>query len=270
VNPCARWLLLSVVLPVLLAGACGMKSLDPVVAAEAGAAGAPDTGPPPLATIDSGLVAHWTFDETSGDTVGDIVGHHDGTKFGGTWQPNGRVNGALSLMYGQRVEIDNFPQATASFAVSLWVRFRPGEIGTMRGTLISNQVPASNQNPSGGWEVNAPDGSNPARLEFAYPLRDTPQSNSNWVHAKCCAAAPGSWIHLTAMIDEHQQVTVYNGENKQVTQSGAPIRPGSMQLFMGTELNERPNGMFQGTLDEIRIYNRTLTLDEIRLLDNPP
>jgi hypothetical protein len=265
----ARWLFL----PVLLAGACGIRSLDPVVAVVAvdAAAATPEEGTTPTAMIESGLVAHWTFDETSGDTVADIVGHHDGTKIGGMWQPDGgRFHGALTLMRGQRIEIGNFPQATSSFAVSLWVRFRPGDIGSTRGTLISNQVPAVNQNPSGGWEINAPDGSNPASLEFAYPLRDTPQSNSNWVHARCCAADVGVWLHITAMIDGQQQVTVYDGVKLQVTQAGAPIRPGSMRLFMGSELNERPNGNFQGTLDEIRIYNRTLTVDEIRLLDTIP
>lgn len=253
----------------LAAGGCGPTTLDPLVQADA----APSE-PPPVAATELGLLAHWTFDEGAGTVVGDVSGnHHDGSMTAGSWVPVGRFGKALSLSRNQHVEIPSFPQATTtSLSVSLWARFRNGELGANRGTLISNQIPGPNQNTGGGWEVNAPSGGGGARqLEFAYPHNGTGQDN--WVHVPCCAPVTDAWIHFTAVFDARSQtVTVYEGETLRRTSSnpGATILMGSTQLYIGAEVGELSSSNFQGTVDEIRVYDRVLTAADIHALDLAP
>ena len=69
------------------------------------------------------LVAHWAFDEPSGSVVTDDAGsRHDGALTGGTWIPSGRFGGALRFAAGDRVTVPGFPQATANWTVSVWIR----------------------------------------------------------------------------------------------------------------------------------------------------
>src|SRR5262249_48960572 len=74
-------------------------------------------------SLEDGMVAHWTFDEGSGDVVPDHSGNrHEGQINGGRWIDTGRFAGALHLDEGAFVSVDNFPDATRSWSVSVWVR----------------------------------------------------------------------------------------------------------------------------------------------------
>lgn len=252
----------------VLGGGCGPTTLDPVFRPTMGPVDATTSEPPavPTSNLEDGLLAHWPFDEGSGNVIGDVSGnHHDGSMTAGTWVTAGHVRGALALSRNQHIEIPSFPQATTtSLSVSLWARFKSSELaGTNRGTLISNQI------PGGGWEVNAPSGGPGApQMEFAYPHNGAGQDN--WVHVPCCVPVTDTWIHFTAVFDARSRtVTVYDGENPRGTspRPGATILMGSPALFIGAEVSELSSSNFQGTVDEIRIYDRVLTPADIHELD---
>ena len=86
---------------VIAFGGCGSRPLDAIAIDPSG--------------LTRELVAHWSFDETSGTTAADSSGNgHDGLVTGGTWTSAGRFGGALTLSSGAFVSVANFPQAAAS------------------------------------------------------------------------------------------------------------------------------------------------------------
>jgi hypothetical protein len=100
-------------------------------------------------TLGSGLVAHWTFDQTDGPILTDDSGNRrDGTVSGGSFRNDGRFDGALHLRPGDSVTVENFPYATPSWTFSAWVRISdedlpPDDFGTVVSTEMMQQ---------GGWE----------------------------------------------------------------------------------------------------------------------
>jgi hypothetical protein len=75
--------------------------------------------------ITTGLVHHWTFDETSGDIAADSAGDSDGTLV--NWSPTepkwdtGRVGGALRFSTADNYVIAQPPAMSGSYAVSFWL-----------------------------------------------------------------------------------------------------------------------------------------------------
>ena len=242
------------------AASCGTSVLDPI------------QGTPNTSDID--VLAHWNFDEGTGVLIKDASQHrHDGMLIGGgpsSWAAGQMGFGhALYLKRGDHVTVSNFPPATPSWTVSLWVRFAPGDLANGRSPLIGNEF--NNE----GWEVNAPDASNPPNLEFAYPAM-TGGGNQNHIHVVCCQPpAIDRWIHVTAVLDGNlNTLTIYEGRmigqvNRMIQ---SLILPGNPTLTMGTANNMGvPNNSgFQGTIDEIRIYTRALTFAEISDLTTKP
>src|SRR5207244_2926867 len=86
------------------------------------------------ASLTRDLVAHWPFDEGTGANVGDSSGNgHDGVLTGGTWLASGRFGGALALAAGNSVAVAGFPQATASWTVSVWTRSSVADLAASTG-----------------------------------------------------------------------------------------------------------------------------------------
>lgn len=221
---------------------CGTAILDPV-------SGGAD---------DMAVVAHWRFDETAGRVARDSSrNQRDGVLAGGNWVP-GRFGGGLDLRRGDQVTVANFPQAGASFTISFWVRFSAGDLTSNRTSMVGNE---SN---GGGWDVNAPDGSTPPMVQFAYPV---PGGGGGSGHASvsCCTPTVDSWMHITAIREGAAgTLSMFHGQTKGGSVSPAPpILPGSATLSIG-------GPQFQGTVDEIRIYDRALTASEISALDRAP
>lgn len=87
----------------------------------------------------------------------------------------------------------------------------------------------------------------------------------------------GEWIHVIfqSSIEEGKSELYING---QLNQEGSPIVPNGQiteNLFIGKDLlTEDPfytccdGFFFDGIMDEVRIYNRILTLDEIKFLSS--
>ncbi len=67
-------------------------------------------------------LAHWSFDETSGDRAFDSLGHNDGTVYGATWT-EGKVDGALQFDgEDDYVNLGNDPTlAPDQFTICLWI-----------------------------------------------------------------------------------------------------------------------------------------------------
>ncbi|NUQ66509.1 MAG: LamG domain-containing protein, partial [Pirellulales bacterium] len=82
---------------------------------------------PLRAADDDGLIAHYTFDEGSGETLKDQSGHgFDGTIHGAQWVRDSAGNGTLGFGPGDYVDLGNRPELNPAGdrAVAAWVQLQ--------------------------------------------------------------------------------------------------------------------------------------------------
>jgi Concanavalin A-like lectin/glucanases superfamily len=228
-------------------------------------------GPGPLDVVDlasttltSGLVAHWTFDETDGSIVHDRSGNkRDGMVSGATWVEDGQFAGALHFKQGDTVTVDPFPDATGSWSVSMWLRVAPAELlgGTV--TAISAEVVFQ-----GGWEINIDEAPSDLHLHFGYwtgPL------DTEYSHFDTSAWQSARWSHVTAVVNAQTARTALYVDGS-VRSEGPIIRtisPGSATLYFGT-WSGPDKRLFAGSIDDVAIYSRALTTREVVELQQHP
>jgi hypothetical protein len=210
------------------------------------------------------LVAHWTFDEGTGTVITDHSGNgHDGELTGGTWI-TGRFGNALHFELGDAVAVANFPQASASWSVSLWARPPAGDFGDAYLTLISTEIVWS-----GGWEMNARLTPASTIYDFAFPRGSYP-NDTTYEYFNCSCVEANQWTHLVAVVDNQaQEIDFYSDGNLQgrspITSS---LLPGSSTLYVGRWPGA--DRLYTGDLDDIAIYNRALAPAEVVALDQHP
>lgn len=218
------------------------------------------------ASLATGLVAHWTFDEASGTTVHDSSGNgHDGTLTGGTWTTAGQFGGALKLAAGDSVAVSNFPQATSDWTVSVWTRTSAADLAASAAdfsTIISTEIVFS-----GGWQIHLDARPTDEQFDAAYWAGNTVD---DYVVASCKCIEADRWTHLTAVWDgDLATMTLYH-DDQAVNREMMPtsILVGDTTLYMGTwTQGER---FFVGDLDDFAIWRRALKQPEIALLSQQP
>ena len=218
-------------------------------------------GPPPRDLADS-LLAHWTFDEGSGNIALDDAGNrHDGRLTGGTWITDGRFGGGLRLATNESVAVPNFPAATSNWSVSVWIRMSPDQLEGIRtiGTVLTTENYEAN-----GWELNVERTPAPTTFVFSYwspPLDD-------YLHTECPCVETNAWVHLAAVADDGtNHVTLYvNGAARDQQDKVSAIVPGDTTLYFG---RWNMDGRFlSGDLDDIAIWERALAVSEIVALSS--
>ena len=82
---------------------------------------------------------------------------------------------------------------------------------------------------------------------------------------------PGIWQHVTAVLDSDNDVSFYvNGEFKTKVLHTLPGNVDTTDVFLigaGTSLSSTDLiGLFDGAMDDVRIYNRALSATEVKRL----
>jgi len=224
-------------------------------------------------SLQQDMVARWPCDEGSGVTLGDVPRHrYDGTILDATWLIPGHFGDALHFESGNSVIVDkSFQPASDSWSVSLWVRpaawdTPPPNSGDAYVTLISTEIPRV-----GGWEMNVrfPQLERTWRYHFAFPNPgDAGSLDYQW--AETVGFDVDEWTHLVAVVDsDAMQILFYkNGVPSAEKAITSLILPGSDALYMGRWSGD--GRYFVGDLDDIVIYSRALTADEVVSLYKQP
>jgi hypothetical protein len=237
------------VLLALLLAACSSRGLDVVI---------PDPD-----SLKHDMVAHWPCDEATGGMLRDHSGfNYNGSIIGATWLPDSGhagFGGALHFDSGNSVIVGSFPDAKDSWSVSLWVRPYSSNSGDWA-TLISTEIAFV-----GGWEMNLhlPTDYTPLQYHFAYPRES---DAGPYEYYSCPCVDVDQWTHLVAVVDgSANRLSFYKNR---VLQNESPIThlilPGSNALYLGTWSDG--GRYFVGDLDDIVIYGRALTRDEVASL----
>ena len=210
------------------------------------------------------LIAHWTFDEQSGTTVADRSSNgHDGQLTGSTWLATaGRFGGGLQLKPGDTVTIPGFPQATADWTVSVWIKLSAADraaFTTERAVVLTAEKPSM-----GGWEIEFDPRPGFDWLEASYYV--APPTN-DYVVLDCKCLEIDRWMHWTAVFDStNGRFSLYQDARLADSASlPAPILPGDPDLYIG---RWEPGGRsISGVIDDFAVWSRALSGDEVAAID---
>jgi hypothetical protein len=245
------------------AAAAAAAAVIAVAVAGVGCSDGPlDVGDAVPGTLQMGLVAHWTFDDGTGTAVRDSAGRGlHGVVSGPTWI-EGHFGGALHFSGQGDVSVPSFPQATASWSVSLWTRLPADQVNTDYVTLVSNEIVFN-----GGWELNALLTADGRTYQFAYPLDAAARTYDFY---DCACVEPDRWTHLVAVVDARRGAVFFYRDG--VLHGSVPmtktIAPGSTTLHFGRWEGE---GRFlTGDIDDVAVYERALAHHEVAALTTSP
>ena len=215
-------------------------------------------------TLENGLVAHWTFDETDGSVLPDDSGNRrDGAIAGAPVVTDGRFDGALHFRPGDSVTVEKFPYATTSWTFSAWIRVDEDDVTDEDfGTVISTEVMQE-----GGWQLQTRARSSGIYWTFAYWVGPGPV----YAHYDCHCYEAGRWSHVSVVVDAAQNRLAFyvDGALAESNPPPAPILPGTSDLFMGKWMGE--GRLLSGSIDDVAIYGRALEPAEVaELHERPP
>lgn len=215
-------------------------------------------GKPPA---EPNLVGWWKLDETGGTVTYDSAGMNDGTVYGGSlWQPTGGKTGGSLKFDGVndyvQLPVGPVVKSLTHSTFATWVNWSGGsdwqrifDFGT--GTQVSMYL--------------TPRTSDSGVLRFAITTASTAgedQANSPQV-------LPSGWHHVAVTIDATSKTHIlYLDGQVKAAKTGTRYTPSSLgtttQNWLGK--SQWPDPLFNGSLDDFRIYNRVLTAQEIQQL----
>ena len=200
---------------------------------------------------EEGLVGWWAFDESPDSPVTlDYSGHRLGGRFRDATLAPGLDGNAL-LCQGGAVVIGNDPALSLTDAVTIECWVKTGVAGQDNKWLVNRVF-------GGGEDTGFRLGVLQGKPCFEVPW--TPWSH----HLSARETLPvGRWVQLDGTFDGQTMKIYVDGQECGSLARPGPIRPNSFHLCLGSfEVTHAAH--FQGLLDEVKLYRRALTAEEIQ------
>lgn len=213
----------------------------------------------PTGVLDDGLVGYWRLDEGSGITTKDSSGFgNNGTLVENPTWTTGKNGGGIDFNGINSVDVPNNPtlQITGSTTITAWFKSTsyPGDdapILSKRGGEDSYQL-----------DVTADSG----QRTIGFKLGNVP-INTRHIRYGGTPLSLNTWYHVAGVYNaQAQTINVYlNGVEDNGTLINTVV---SSQSSNNTDLRigERkglPDFNFRGIIDEVRLYNRAITPNEV-------
>jgi len=199
-----------------------------------------------------GLVAAYSFNEGAGTKVADASGNNNiGTVSGATWTTQGRFGSALKFSgTGNLVQITSSPSLVLTAAMTLEAWVNPSTVSNAWRDVIYKG------NDNYYLMASSDNGSKPAGRAGLNKLYGSGALTANvWTHL--AATYDGATLRLYVNGVQVSSSVVSGG----ITASGNPLQIGGDSIY---------GQYFQGTIDEVRVYNRALSQTEIQADMNVP
>ena len=206
-------------------------------------------GPP--RTSQANLSAHWRFDEGAGTTVADHSGNGNTGTFDGTWS-RGRYGSAGKFAAASTQEVTvassaSLNMGTSNFSVALWAK-----ASTAAASILASKYGTI------GYFMGMD-----ATGKFYGKVRDT-STNSQVLGS---AIADGKWHLLVMTVDRSDAATglklYLDGSFDVQGQQGAGNIDNTEAFYIGRLSS---GYYFTGEIDEVRIWKRIITAEEIKRL----
>jgi len=200
---------------------------------------------------DPGLIGWWAFDDPEDDRVTlDYSGHG----LGGVLKNAGRapgIDGRALVCNGGSAMIAPDPSLSPSnaFTVACWVKT---DLAGQKHAWFINRIFGGST--SSGFRLGLQDG----RPCFGVPVT----SFSHHLTGK--APLPtGHWVHLAGTFDGQTMRLYMDGEEQGALARPGPLQPNGRPLCLGN-YDAGHAAHFTGLLDEVKLYSRALSADEVR------
>lgn len=205
------------------------------------------------AEFPQGMMLHYSFDEATGGSMPDKTGRgHDGRATGCIWQPAGKRGGGLDFATTNGViTVTNRPTLQlkqATFAT--WFK-------TTKSEPVARFI--FEKGPASGYAMGIAGDANKGKA-FATINGKTSIGDSN--------VTDGVWHHMAATYDgENLRLYVDGSLQKQVVALKGEIGANTNDLCIGmnksSPLPQEKGRSFDGTLDDVMIFNKGVTGDEV-------
>jgi hypothetical protein len=202
------------------------------------------------ARAESGLVAYWDFSEGSGSTVYDKAGSNNGTAYGATWSDAAlNFNGTSDY-----VKIPDNPSLNPSSAITISMWVKPS---MLKGIALNKEVQ---------YRLIAED------VNSTKPSARYRTTNTNWAGLTGASnLSTNTWQYVAMTYDGSKWRLYYNGQpDGEIADSGtiAPTygetNDGNLYLgHIGPNRGRNNDLFFNGSMDDVKIYNRALSAGEI-------
>jgi hypothetical protein len=223
-------------------------------------ADAPADAPADASQITEGLIAWYRMDVVANGAVADAAGHHDGACVAMACPGltgNGRVDGAY--LFDGKDELVRVPFApelntTTGFTITAWInRNQAGGAGCFVNKIVGDS-------DANSWQACVSDA---APLTFY-------STDANGTHSQPSIALDvGRWYHIALRWDGSTKATYVDGQ-LEALHAGISIQFDLNDVAIGGDLDKHaPAAWFDGRIDDVRIYNRALSMDELAALQHP-
>lgn len=209
--------------------------------------------PVPVLALEEGLIGYWKFDEKDGDIAMDSSGNeHHGTLINKPKWVDGKWDGALEFDgAASYVNMDDFKgPLEGPWTITCWIKTEAG--GSM--DIVSWGT------EGGGLKV-----------EFRLDAGRLRVEHGNGNNRGDALINDGEWHHVTAQLPEgsttiKEVLFFLDGEQLGIFQIGNGDNP--FRTTEGIDFNVGRSGprgdrYFHGLIDDVKLYNRALTQDEI-------
>jgi len=176
---------------------------------------------------------------------------------------DGKINGALTFNgTSDRIIVPDTPDlnfGTGDFSITFWMKTQAS--GTMR--LVSKRGSGT---PNVGYEIYVTDG----QPSVGFYISD----DTTYVHTPAIGATDirdGSWHHIVVSFDRGNNVAAYIDGNIEGAKAISSIQgsvTSPIDLYIGDSSLNPGTSYFKGSIDDVRIYNKALTSDEVTRLYN--
>jgi hypothetical protein len=201
-----------------------------------------------------GLVLHYSFDSDTGCEVTDTIGTNNGMAAETKWTSLGKSGGAMEfdgrdscITLFNSEEINRLRAMTFSAWVNL--RAMPSDFAGI----------ASRRSPSDLWWFGVKNG-------FGLQLYLSGAGNGGDRTTGAATIAPGSWCHTVFTYESGKASAIYiNGKPINVVPVSGSL-PGDARTPVRIGRGVGPSETFDGTIDEVMIFDRALTGEEVARL----
>jgi len=195
--------------------------------------------------VTDGLVSYWTFDKADidGETVKDVFGNNDGALVGDPKIVQGKVGDALEFNgTSDYVEIpdDESLDLWDSYTLEAWIYQLESRSSRIIDKITAGTSDGPHLDTHPGTKLRSCAG-NCISTEIDYSLE--------------------TWVHAVNTFDDGQVKLYIDGSVEGEGEVNSPLPGNSLSVKIAADSNGQ--NLFLGIIDEVRIYNRALTGDEV-------
>jgi uncharacterized membrane protein YgcG len=215
-------------------------------------------GAPVFAQTTNGLVGYWALDEGSGSIVADSAGNNDGIINGAQWAGVSDCQEGTCLLFDgmdDYIEFEGYnSESWGGFTAATW--FKIDDLSN----CLNNYCPIIFKDNGTAfddqWFVHVLQVEQQKRLRFELTTTIQLSSKTVAIYGNHSDIVEGRWYHVAATFDGAIMRLYLDGV---LVGSADMVASAGIEPYSGNPLEQ----VFDGWMDELRIYNRSLSQSEI-------